>query len=419
MSSQPSNSWTGKLGFVLASVGAAVGLGAIWKFPYMAGAEGGAAFLLPYVILSFTLALGLLLAEITLGKAGKGGIVTAYRNLGGPYVLSVYSVVGVWCLLYFYEAVIGFPEATPAALGALFGELSSSPYVAVSAQVGFLALVGIVVGGGIRKGIELCSRILMPLLFLFMIVLIVTGLMQEGSWEGVKYLKALVDAMGLVFFSYSVGAGCMLTYGAYLDDKTDLINSSFWIITLSLIVSLMAGLMILPANFAFGMDSTAGPGLTFITMPAIFSQLPGGQFFAVVFFACLIVAALTSAVSMLEIDITWMVQELKISRPKSVVICLLFMLILSIPCALSFGVLADTKLFGKTPFDLADFFVSNLALPVGGIISAILAAWFAWDKVHTQWPTKEGYPAWKKWLRILIGVFCPALVLVIMIAGLI
>ncbi|WP_300964745.1 sodium-dependent transporter, partial [Turicimonas muris] len=279
------------------------------------------------------------------------------------------------------------------------------------------------------KGIELCSRILMPLLFLFMIVLIVTGLMQEGSWEGVKYLfypdfskfsfKALVDAMGLVFFSYSVGAGCMLTYGAYLDDKTDLINSSFWIIALSLIVSLMAGLMILPANFAFGMDSTAGPGLTFITMPAIFSQLPGGQFFAVVFFACLIVAALTSAVSMLEIDITWMVQELKISRPKSVVICLLFMLILSIPCALSFGVLADTKLFGKTPFDLADFFVSNLALPVGGIISAILAAWFAWDKVHTQWPTKEGYPAWKKWLRILIGVFCPALVLVIMIAGLI
>ena len=225
--------------------------------------------------------------------------------------------------------------------------------------------------------------------------------------------------MGLVFFSYSVGAGCMLTYGAYLDDKTDLINSSFWIITLSLIVSLMAGLMILPANFAFGMDPTAGPGLTFITMPAIFSQLPGGQFFAVVFFACLIVAALTSAVSMLEIDITWMVQELKISRPKSVVICLLFMLILSIPCALSFGVLADTKLFGKTPFDLADFFVSNLALPVGGIISAILAAWFAWDKVHTQWPTKEGYPDWKKWLRILIGVFCPALVLVIMIAGLI
>lgn len=443
MSSQPSNSWTGKLGFVLASVGAAVGLGAIWKFPYMAGAEGGAAFLLPYVILSFTLALGLLLAEITLGKAGKGGIVTAYRNLGGPFwaflgylgiiigfvVLSFYSVVGGWCLLYFYEAVIGFPEATPAALGALFGELSSSPYVAVSAQVGFLALVGIVVGGGIRKGIELCSRILMPLLFLFMIVLIVTGLMQEGSWEGVKYLfypdfskfsfKALVDAMGLVFFSYSVGAGCMLTYGAYLNDKTDLINSSFWIITLSLIVSLMAGLMILPANFAFGMDPTAGPGLTFITMPAIFSQLPGGQFFAVVFFACLIVAALTSAVSMLEIDITWMVQELKISRPKSVVICLLFMLILSIPCALSFGVLADTKLFGKTPFDLADFFVSNLALPVGGIISAILAAWFAWDKVHTQWPTKEGYPAWKKWLRILIGVFCPALVLVIMIAGLI
>ncbi len=442
MSSNTSN-WTGKLGFILASVGAAVGLGAIWKFPYMAGAQGGAAFLIPYVILSFTLAFGLLLAEITLGKAGKGGIVTAYRNLGGPFwaflgylgiiigfvVLSFYSVVGGWCLLYFYEAIIGFPSVSPDALGALFGQLSSSPWVAVSAQLGFLALVGIVVGFGIKGGIELCSRILMPLLFIFMIILIVTGLSQPGAWEGVKYLfypdfskfsfKALVDAMGLVFFSYSVGAGCMLTYGAYLDDKTDLVNSTFWIITLSLIVSLMAGLMILPANFAFGMDPSAGPGLTFITMPAIFGQLPGGQFFAVVFFACLIVAALTSAVSMLEIDITWMVQELHISRPKSVVICLVFMLILSIPCALSFGVLADTKLFGKTAFDLADFFVSNLGLPIGGIISSILAAWFAWDAVHTHWPTRTDYPAWKKWLRILIGVFCPALVLVIMIAGLI
>ena len=221
-SKQQEKTFTGKVGFVLASVGAAIGLGAIWKFPYMAGAEGGAAFLLPYIIFSFTLAFGLLLTEITLGKAGKGGIVTAYRNLGGPFwsvlgylgiiigfvVLSFYSVVGGWCLLYFFEAIIGFPSADPETLGALFGSLSSSPWVAISAQVGFLALVGFVVAFGIRGGIELCSKILMPMLFIFMIILIITGLMQPGAMKGVEYLflpdfskfswKTLLDSMGLL-----------------------------------------------------------------------------------------------------------------------------------------------------------------------------------------------------------------------------
>ncbi|WP_289184674.1 sodium-dependent transporter [uncultured Parasutterella sp.] len=435
--------FTGKAGFILASVGAAIGLGAIWKFPYMAGAEGGAAFLIPYIFFSFTLAFGLLLAEITLGKAGKGGIVTAYRNLGGPFwsvlgylgiligfvVLSFYSVVGGWCLMYLFESIVGFSASTPQALGSLFGELSSSPSISVCAQVGFLALVGFVVAFGIRGGIELCSKILMPLLFIFMCILIVTGLCQPGAWKGVEYLfmpdflkfswKALLDAMGLVFFSYSVGAGCMVTYGAYIDKKTDLISSTFWIVTLSLLISLMAGLMILPANFAFGMDPAAGPGLTFITMPAIFSMLPAGQFFAIVFFCCLVVAALTSAVSMLEIDITWMVQELKLSRPVAVAVCLIFMLILSVPCALSFGVLADVKFFGKTVFDSADFLVSNLGLPIGGIIACMLCAWTAWDRVHTEWTTIAACPTRVKIMRLIIGVFCPALVLAVLISGLI
>ncbi len=442
MTTHSTSTWTSKLGFVLASVGAAIGLGDVWKFPYMAGADGGAAFLIPYVILSFTMAFGLLLAELTLGKVGKGGIVTAYRRLGGPFwafvgylgiiigfvVLSFYSVVGGWCLLYFIQALIGFPSTEPAALGKMFGDLSSSPLIAIASQIGFLAVTGVVVAFGIRKGIETCSKILMPILFIFMIILIINGLSLPGSFEGVKYLfypdfskfsyKAMLDAMGLVFFSYSVGAGCMLTYGAYLDDKVNLMSSTLWVISLSLLISIMSGLMILPVNFAFGMDPSAGPGLTFITMPIIFSQLPFGYLFSVGFFFCLIIAALTSAVSMLEIDITWMVQELKISRPKSVVICLVFMLILSIPCALSFGVLSDVKFFGKTAFDLADFFVSNLSLPIGGFMSAILAAWFAWDKVHTAWPSKEDYPEWKKWLRILIGVLCPVLVIAIMISGL-
>ncbi len=443
MAIENSRNWTSKLGFVLASVGAAIGLGDIWKFPYMAGAEGGSAFLIPYIILSFSLAFGLLLAELTLGKVGKGGIVTAYRRLGGNLwgrigylgiaigfvVLSFYSVVGGWCLLYFSQSLIGFPFGDSEALGNLFGQLSSSPLSAIASQIGFLALTGAVVAFGIQRGIETCSKILMPLLFIFMIILITTGLMQPGSIEGVKYLfypdfskftfKGLLDAMGLVFFSYSVGAGCMLTYGAYLEEKTELISSTLWIISLSLLISIMAGLMILPANFAFGMDPAAGPGLTFITMPVIFSKLPGGSILAILFFACLIVAALTSAVSMLEIDITWMIQELNFKRPIAVIVCLLFMLILSIPCALSYGVLADVKLFGKTVFDMSDFLVSNISLPIGGLLSAIFAAWFVWDKVEQAWPSKQQNPSWKKWMRLLIGILCPALVVVILISGLI
>lgn len=443
MSSHTEETWTGKLGFILSSVGAAVGLGAIWKFPYMAGADGGAAFLIPFVVLSFTLAFGLLLAELAVGKAGRGGIVTAFKNLGGPVwgiigylgiiigfiLLSFYSVVGGWCLLYFYEAVIGFPVDSVENLGALFGQLSSSPSVAIIAQLAFLFMVGGVVGFGIRGGIELCSKILMPILFFFMLVLIVVGLSQPGAWKGVEYLfypdfskfswRVLLDSMGLVFFSYSTGCGCMLTYGAYLDKDAKLMSSTLWIISLSLLTSLLAGLMVLPASFAFGMDPTAGPGLTFITMPAIFAKLPFGQFFSIAFFVCLIVAALTSAVSMLEIDITWMVQELKISRVRSVIICLIFMTLLSVPCALSFGVLSDIKVFNKTIFDLCDFVVSNLGLPVGGVLTAVLAAWFCWDKIHTHISPKEGYPTWKKVLRAVIGVFCPALVLIILVTGLI
>lgn len=436
--------WTGRLGFIIASVGAAVGLGAIWKFPYMTGAGGGAAFLIPFVLFSFTLGYGLLLAEISLGKAGSGGIVTAYRRLGGPLwskfgylgvivgfvVLSFYSVVGGWCVLYFFVALAAdFGEATPAALGQLFGRLSSNPTIAILAQVSFLAIVGLVVGGGIRGGIEKCSKWLMPILLLFILILIATGMSQPGAWQGVEYLfypdfskfnfKTLLDAMGLTFFSYSVGAGCMLTYGAYLNNKTNLLNCTFWIVTLSLMVSLLAGLMILPATFAFGMNPEAGPGLTFITMPAIFTQLPYGHAFAVMFFFCLIVAALTSAVSMLEIDITWMVQELNMKRSTSVVVCLVLMLALSIPCCLSFGLLADFKIFNRTIFDLCDFFVSNICLPIGGIISALLTSWFAWDKVHTTWSKCAPNTMWKQILRIMIGIFCPILVLVVMISGLI
>ncbi len=435
------HNWTGKLGLVLASVGSAIGLGAIWKFPYMVGAEGGATFLIPYVILSFTLAFGLLLAELTVGKVGRGGIVTSYRRLGGKWwgvmgylaiitgfvLLSYYSVVGGWCLLYFVHSLAGFSSIDPKVLEASFGEMTSSPLIAISCQIGFLALTGLVVAYGIRS-IERWTKVLMPMLFFFMLILICTGLSQPGAIEGVKYLfwpdfskfsfSSLLDAMGLVFFSFSVGVGVMLTYGAYMHQETKLISSTLWIIVCSLLISMMAGLMILPANFAFGVDPGSGPGLTFITMPVIFAKLPGGYYLAIIFFACLVMAALTSSVSMLELDITWMVQELKIPRQRSVIICLLLMLLLSIPCALSFGVMSDIKVFGKTIFDISDFFVSNLSLPIGGLLSAILAAWFAWDKIHTAWPTKIFYPAWKKWVRILIGIFCPALVLAIMISGL-
>ena len=324
--------WASKAGFVLASAGAAVGLGAIWKFPWLAGSNGGAVFVIPYVILSLTLGFVFLTAEITLGYMGRGSIVTTMRKLGGSkwvpagylgvvtglLVLSFYSVIGGWTIAYLVDAILGRGLVTSQAeLGARFGALSGDPLLAVGYQALFLTLTAGVVALKVSKGIERLSRILMPALFILMLILIVRGLTLPGASEGLSYLfawkpeaftwQSLYQALGFTFFSLCVGCGCMMTYGSYLPQGSRILKSCAQIVGLTTAASILGALMVMPAVFAFHLDPAAGPGLTFVTMPVIFAQLPFGGLFAVAFFACLTFAALTSSVSMLELDTAFLV----------------------------------------------------------------------------------------------------------------
>ncbi len=441
-------SWTSRIGFILASVGAAVGLGAIWKFPYMAGSNGGSAFLFPYILLTLTVGLTLIIAEITLGHIGRGGIVTTYRKIAGSkwvpigylgvltgfLVMTFYSAIGGWTLAYFCEALTGSGLITDQAqLGAHFGELTSNPIMALGYQWLFLLLNGMIVAFDVTKGIERVSKVLMPLLFVIMIILIIRGLSLPGAWAGVEYLfkfdpeaftlTGLLQAMGFVFFSLCVGCGCMLTYGSYLKEGANVVNGCVWITVLTLISSLLGGLMIMPSVFAFGLNPGAGPGLTFITMPAVFAQLPIGQIIAVMFYLCIVVAAITSSISLIEILVAFLVDEYQMTRAKASVLSTIALAVVGVLPCLSFGILSDVTFFnGKTFFDIFDFFTSNLSLPIGGLVILGLASVVCWDKVRADLADVKGtgLSAGKlKLLRIMMTTVSPILVLVVLISGLV
>lgn len=445
MSGAQRKTWTSRIGFVLASAGAAVGLGAIWKFPYMAGTNGGSAFLFPYILMTLTVGAALLIAEVALGRAGRGGIVTAYRNLAGRawvpagylgvltgfLVLCFYSAIGGWTLAYFAEAVTGSGLiADQKELGAHFGAFVSDPVLALGFQWLFLLINGLIVALDVTKGIERISKVLMPLLFVMMLVLIGRGLMLPGATAGLEFLfrfdpsaftwSALLQAMGFTFFSLCVGCGCMLTYGSYLDKGSNLVGGCLWITFLAVVSSILGGLMIMPSVFAFGLDPTAGPGLTFITMPAVFAQLPFGQFFAVIFYLCIVVAAVTSSVSMIEIVVAFLVDEHRFSRSAAAMLATLALAIVgALPC-LSFGKLSDITFFGgKTIFDMFDFFTSNISLPIGGLIILWLAGQKCWPMIRDDISQNGNLSVGTlKFLRIMMIGFSPILVTIVLISGL-
>lgn len=406
--------WGSKLGFILATAGSAVGLGAIWKFPYMAGKNGGGAFLLVYLACVFTVGIGMLLAEMIIGRAAQKSATTAYRELKGglwPWagrlsvlcsfvILSFYSVVGGWTFAYLYQSITGAAITSNVdQLGALFAQFIADPDQAILYTSLFLGVTMWVVLCGVEKGIERWSKVLMPLLFGLMLILIGRSLTLPGAMEGVAYFitpdfsqinaNMVLDAMGLAMFSLSVGGGLLIAYGSYVAPETNLGKTSLWITLLATLACIFAGLLVLPAVFAFNVDPAAGPGLTFITMPAIFAQMPFGQLFAIAFFLLLIFAALTSSVSILEPIVAFLIDEFGFVRKTATWTAGLSVFAFSIPAALSFGLLKDFMLFGKNPFDLMDYATSNLMLPAGGLLSALFVGWAIWPRV-TQDMKAEG-----------------------------
>ena len=436
--------WGSRLGFILASAGSAVGLGAIWKFPYLAGTNGGSVFMLPYIFFTTTIGLVLLMGEMCMGRAARAGAAGAFRRWAGSYfawigklsvltgylVLAFYSVVGGWCVYYMVQAFLGNGIVNnPAMMRESFGAFASSGLAPVLAHLAFLSATALVVLFGVEKGIERISKVLMPLLFIMMLVLIVRGLTLPGAMKGVEFLfkpdfkqftgSSLLNAMGFAFFSLSVGSASQMNYGSYLSNKVNLPTSVSWIVFLAIIASLLGGLMIMPAVFAFGLSPDAGPGLTFATMPAVFAQLPFGHAFAITFYVCLFVAALTSSISIFEMSVQYLVDEWKITRAVASALCFVSLAILGVLCALSFGPLADVKVIGFTFFDFFDYLTSNIGMPIGVLGIGLVVGWLARPMAETQLQLVQPYPQYFLTLfHLIAGFVAPVLITIVMLKGL-
>ncbi len=444
MSNQATSQWGSRIGFILAGAGSAIGLGAIWKFPFWAGTNGGAAFIIPYIFFTFTIGVALLMAELCIGRAGRGSALNALKSIGGPFfsilggiavfssfiILSYYSVVGGWCVKYLVDSLLGnLVTNDPKLLSATFGALVSNGPVNTAWHFVFLSVTCGVIALGVVRGIERLSKYLLPTLFILMIFIIIRSLTLPGAMKGVEFLfsfswdkltlSSVLNAMGFTFFSLSVGCGIMVTYGAYLKNSTDIPNSTLWIAYLAVQTSILAGLMIMPAVFALEQDPNAGPGLVFVTVPLIFSQIPFGWLFAILFNICLLVAALTSAVSLLEVCVAYLQNEWHMTRKGATLLCYIALFFLGGISAISFGPLAEYTIMGRNIFDFLDYICTNLLMPMGGLAIALLAGWKAWprtkDQINLVRHYSEASTTFVKWsLRVL----APVLVGIVIITGL-
>lgn len=402
--------WNSKLGFILAAAGSAIGLGAIWKFPYMAGTNGGGIFLILFLLMTVFIGAPILLAEFIIGRNSQKDAVMSYKHLapksawpilgyGGVIasfmILSFYSVVGGWILSYLGRSLTGsLSGLTQAQYGSTFEKIIAHPVEAVAVQFLFMLLTIGVVQGGVQQGIEKASKYMMPALFIIFVVLVIRSLTLDGAMKGVEFFlkpdwsavtrETILLALGQSFFALSVGLSVMVTYASYLPRGESLTKSAFSVVGLNIFISLLAGLVIFPAVFALGFEPEAGPGLVFVVLPAVFEQIAFGGLFLTIFLVLLLFATLTSAFSILEIIVAVLSKGNAEKRKKYAWVAGMLVFAAGIPNALSFGVLAEVKLFGKTFFDLADFITSNIALPLGAFFIAIFAGYVLPRKLVRQ-----------------------------------
>ena len=440
----PREHWGSRVGFILAAAGSAVGLGNIWKFPYLAGQHGGAAFLITYLALAFTIGISVMLCEFIIGRAARKDPIGAFAKLKGGLwpivgfmgiaaafvILSFYSVVGGWTLAYILKMMTGvLVNGTSQELGKVFSNFIENPVRPIIFHAAFMTLTIAVVIGGIGRGIERWCKILLPALFVIILILLGRSLTLPGAMKGIEYFlqpdfskmnaAAFNAALSQAFFSLSIGMGAMITYGSYLDRTMNLPTSTIWTTSLDTSIAFLAGLVILPAVFAFGFDPNAGPGLTFITLPAVFANMPGGVVFAPLFFVLLAIAALTSAVSLLEVVVTYLVDEKGVSRRTAAWGSGAVMFLIGIPASLSLGVWKDYTILGKGIFDFLDYLSSNLLLPLGGIFIALFVGWFFSEKALEEATAggKHRFPVARIWMFICKFI-APLAIAWILISGL-
>ena len=386
----------------MAMAGSAIGLGNLWRFPYLVGSYGGAAFIFVYIFCVFLLCLPIFMSEVIVGRRSRSNAYGAFKKLAPGtrwkwlgavsvvtpiIVVSYYSVVGGWSVEYFFKSVtLDFTTGvTQSEMGTIFGSFISSVWAPIIGHTIFLLLTAFIIVAGVKSGIEKFGKIMMPMLFVLIIFIAIRAATLPGAGEGLKYLfkpdfskidaTVCAAALGQAFFTLSLGVGTILTYGSYVSKKESIIASSTYTAVSDFLFAILASCAIMPAVFAFGLNPQEGPGLVFETLPFIFANMPLGWLVAILFFLALIVAALTSSISLYEVGVAYLVEERKYSRRGASVLVFLVAWILGILCSLSFGPLSDIRIFGQTIFNFFDKLSANVLMPVGGLLIVIFVGW--------------------------------------------
>ena len=393
--------WSSRWTFILAATGSAVGLGNIWKFPYMAGDNGGGAFVLVYLACICVIGLPIMLGEIMIGRRGRSSPANSMRSLAkeantssawtllgatgalaGLLILSFYSVAAGWAMSYVFN---GFQNITAESSSASFNNLLSSPSSLIFWHTLFISITVLIVARGILKGLEKWINTLMPILFLIILLLCVYAMQTGAFLEGLRYLfmpdfskinpQVMLEALGQAFFTLSLGMGAIMAYGAYMPADQNIGKTAISVAALDTGVALLAGIAIFPIVFANGLAPSEGPGLVFVTLPIAFSAMPFGILFGTLFFVLLSIAALSSSISLIEPGVAWLIESLRIKRKTATILLGFTAWFIGLFSALSFNLISEFTIFGRNFFDATDFLTSQIMLPLGGIFIAIFVGW--------------------------------------------
>lgn len=391
-----------RMGAVAATVGGAVGLGNIWRFPYEAGQNGGGAFIIVYLVCVVLLGIPVMLSEFVIGRSTHKNMSGALKQLspgsrlygfsyicvlGSIVTLGFYSVVCGWVIEYLIQAIKGgLSGHSPQEYSEIFGNFVSNAWQCTLWTVVFLGINFAVLSRGVQQGIERVSNVMTPLLFLLLVIFCINSLMLPNSWKGMEFLlypdfdkltwKGVVNAMGQAFMSLTLGIGCLVAYSSYFKDNTSLTRDAVTIASLDTLVAVLAGIVIFPAVFSFGMTPQAGPKLVFEILPSIFQQMSGGYVWALLFFVLLFFASLTSTIILSECPIVFISEEFNMSRNKAICCVASFTLVIAVLSALSFNVLSDVILWDMNLFDLFNYAASNVFMLMGGLFTAVYVGWF-------------------------------------------
>lgn len=438
--------WSGRLAFVLAATGSAVGLGNIWKFPYIAGENGGGAFVLVYLICIGMIGIPIMMAEIMLGRRGRRspintmamlakeeGVSRAWTLLGwmgvlaGFLILSYYSVIAGWALSYIWHGASGqFAGADAVQIKHIFDGLVGDWEKLLGWHTLFMVMTMLVVARGVRGGLERAVTILMPGLLLILVLLVGYAIANGDFARGLEFLftpdfsklsgESILIAMGHAFFTLSLGMGAIMVYGSYLPEKISIARTTFMVAGADTLVALLAGMAIFPIVFANGLEPGAGPGLIFQTLPLAFGQMPGGIIIGTLFFIMLVFAAWSSAISLIEPAVAWLVENAGMSRGRAAVVAGIATWLTGIGTVLSFNLWSEAKWQGKTFFDLLDYLTANIMLPLGGVLIAIFAAWIM-RRTSTRDELEMGDgPGFELW-HFLVRFVAPLAVVVVFLSA--